>query len=110
MCAEEVSQIYIAIFAWQVQEARPGDTLAALLTQGDITPYFCGCSSLDGFFPLTHLTKASTEDNARGQGMSSEVPITIGHPSVAESEPRKADTFNYIRLTDLSLGQLPNFL
>lgn len=102
VCAEEVNQIYIVIFAWQVQEGRPGDMLAALLTQGDITLCFCGCSSPDGFSPLTHLTKASTEDNAGGQGMSSEVPIIIGRPNVAESEPRKADTFNYIALGSLT--------
>lgn len=77
--------------------------LAALLTRGDITLFLWlleSCSSC--FSQLTHLTKASREDNTGGQGMSSEVPTITGRLNVAESEPRKADTFNYIALGSLT--------
>lgn len=62
--------------------------LAALLTRGDITLYFCGCSSPARVVSL-NLTKASTEDNSGGQGMSSEVPTITGRLVLQSQSPER---------------------
>lgn len=111
VCAEEVNQIYIVIFAWQVQEGRPGDMLAALLTWGDIILFLWLLESW-WFLSTNTPDKGQHRGQCRRPGNVLWGPHNNRPPQCCRVRAQKGrhTQLHCFRLTDLSLGQSPNFL